>query len=690
MGKTTADATTTAKQYVVDNLGANATAAFNLPSPLSSFMATNTGTGSGLTHGVEIVNGDVRVALTAPAFTYFMRVGGINTYNVRARTRCDATHGGGVLPVAVNRFPGYDRNNTRRLGIADIVQTLPQYYGAGKQPKPLTVRDVLQQGQGILNQNGQVSSTACDSDRRNWYDWPSAGSLTSHTGPYHDACTAASSANPGPEVEMLGSGASPNIGGASFTGQIVLDARQIGTSPVFYNGLSGTSSINTWKGTVAQYAVTQYPGPDLVPGDQVGILNGVSAGQLLSVIGTRFRPDDVVTASVYDGKVRTKQDFLISLTCTQGQGPTTSGSDPSCNNTGAGGSYVYRDAPPAADTSFFNGACNFRGDYYIADPTVFASMGSSLQGGTSFQPAKYVVRLAATDTAVTVQLSARLSGPNSGAGGAGAPDDFGTMRVRWLSSSGTALTGWQNPNTAYSVNVPTAGVSLNLEVIQTATTTRLCGLTSVMVPNRVYGAHTIQVSGRVVGQLLAHSAYGVLGMKNTANSFDAGDYFLSFVNDPFGTIRGGGTLDAKLQFIDANADPATGTELSFGSLPSSPSTSWYNADGGAVPAGLSATFVQDSAGDSALRVTVPQGTAAGLYYVDAQWNTAPVHSARFYLRIPSDTSSSIDSWVTVLCYARFKITNVGSNVIKGRAVLGCLDPSTNPQGLLSTSRQRAW
>jgi hypothetical protein len=692
MGKTTADATTTAKQYVVDNLGANATAAFNLPSPLSSFMATNTGSGSALTQGVEIANGsDVRVALDVPAFTHFMRVAGIQMYKVRARTRCDATHGGSiVLPISVNRFPGYDRTGAKRLGVADTSLTLPQFYSGGKKPRALMVRDVLQRGGGILNQGGSIGGSGCDNDRRNWYDWPNLGSPTAATGPYHDACTAASEASPGPETVLFGGGATPNTGDMSFRGQIVLDARQIGTSPVFYNGFTSTS-LNTWKQTAARYALTQYPGPDLVPGDQVGILHGNSTGQLLKTVGRRYKPGDIVTGTVYDGKVRRKGDFQLSVTCTPGQGPVSSGASTSCNNSGAGGSYVYRDAPPPDPASFFSGNCKFKGDYYIADPSApgVGPLSSSLQKGT-FYPATYVVHLAASETAQIVQLSARLSGLNTGAGGVGAPGDFGQMQVRWKDASGAAVTGWQSPNTPVQVTAPTGGVNLTFEVVQTATTSMLCGTTSVTVPDRVYGAHTIQVMGRAVGQAFVHSDYAILGMKNIAGVFDVGDYFISFVDDPFGTVQGGDTIESKLQFVDANSDPASETGLAYSTLPSAPIVNWYNVDGGAVPAGLAAEFFQDSDGDPALRVTVPDGAAAGLYAVDLQWNTNRPHSARFYVRVQSSSNPSIDTWVTVLCYARFKITDVGSNAIKGQAVSGCLDPKTNPQALQSTSRQQAW
>src|SRR5947208_12124453 len=63
-----------------------------------------TGAGTTLTHGIEINNADVRVALRSPATTFFMRIAGFDQYTVAARAHCNANAAGGASPFAVSRW----------------------------------------------------------------------------------------------------------------------------------------------------------------------------------------------------------------------------------------------------------------------------------------------------------------------------------------------------------------------------------------------------------------------------------------------------------------------------------------------------------------------------------------------------------------------------------------------------------
>ena len=337
-----------------------------------------------------------------------MRVGGIDTYNVRARTRCNTTSGGGAIPIAVVRFLGFDKKGGR-IGGVDTSKTLPQKYGSGKKPSYMKVVDILQKDDGILNDGSSAPATmsgcgTADSAKRNWYDWNGSAnnSPTAQTGIYHDACTAASESKPGPEVTMAGSGANPNGGTNSFLGPVALDARNIGTSPAYFNDLVGIgNSLNAWKQSVFKYIYTAYPGPDIPLGTQLGIVNGISAGQLISAIEERFKVNDIVQALVYDGTVESHGAFELTVVCLK---DSNGDPNPKCDNNGNnGGKYIYRDAPPA--TGFLDNQCKYSGEYFVAVDGNPVS-GADLKNGQNnqFVPAKYVVTLESR-TAQTIALT---------------------------------------------------------------------------------------------------------------------------------------------------------------------------------------------------------------------------------------------------------------------------------------------
>ncbi len=683
MGKTKADADKTAQIYVKDNLNENGKHAFNLSFPLSDSFLPITTSGSSLTHGVHITDaGDIRVAVTAPASTYFLRVGGIDTYNVMARTRCSAVAGGGLSPIAVNRFPGYDEAGKRRLGVADTSVTLPQYYSGGKNPKTLQVRDVLQQDQGASNRGvlneGKPLTTGCGTKKRNWYGW---GTVDYPKSLSTTACPEASPSAPGPELEIVGKFAKSNVGDTSFSGAVVLDARQISTGPVYYNTLVGSgTNLNAWKATVFEYILKPYPGPDVEVGEQLGYVSGINAGPLISAFDARFDVGDPVTTLVYDGTVHRVGDFKLSIAC---KASTSSDRNPNCNTDGA---YAFRDAPPVAPATgadpLFSTNCNdFNGSYYLAVPgnpaTTISAKTNPWQ--EALYPAKYMVTLEKSSSTQTVTLSARVSGANPGSG-----DDFGGMSVRWNGGS------WQTPNTAFSITLPAnTVVNVQLDVIQTATTTRTCtksnGTTvSHTVPDHVYGAHKLQVIGQGSAAQLQHSVYATVAMLNNSQTFNAGDYFFSVAEDPSGTASTDSEIDVPLQFIVANSNlTAPEVELDCSTLVCSSASATISSGP------LSAQIV---AVDNypVLRIKVPAGTTPGQYAVDVQWNSPITHSTRYYVTVADPVSPSVKQWVVVLCYARFKITEISTNGVKAKAISGCIDPEKDPAKLLSTSRILSW
>ncbi|HEX6288170.1 MAG TPA: pilus assembly protein TadG-related protein [Herpetosiphonaceae bacterium] len=707
LGGSSDEARVAANQYIISNMDENAEAAFDLPETID-FLSTTVGSGVSLTSGIQVSGSDVRVAVTFPAFTYFMRLAGIETYNVMARARCDATSGGGIWPVAVVRFPGYDEDN-ERVGVANTGITLPQTYGNGPKAKYLKVRDILQAGDGVLNQDGIIGGSGC-SVHRNWFDWPTLGDPASKTGSYHQPCEAASVANPGYEIEMAGLNANPNVGNTSYSGPLLLDARQISfPNRLFYNGQSAATSTNTWKETIIKYILTQYPGPDVIPGQQLGVVNGINTGNILDAIDDRYNGGEIVTTLVYNGQLYQDPDFLVSVVCKPGSFR--------CNEAPYSNQFVYRNAPPTDPADLFNATCtSYNGkEYFIADGNDLAFLLSNPKP----VPAEYLVTLkpssAQTAAATTVRLTARLSGENIGSeNGTGAPEDFAHMKVRWEwtdAAGGThavpSANGWQDGMTPVEVDMPVAGTTVTLKVIQSDKETIDCFTAldpfkqnpiPMIVPKRVAGAHTIQVIGRSVGGAATsreHSDYGVLGMRRYQASpyFDTNDFYFSFIGDPSGLVKNVNpqtTIEPKLQLVNANS----GNPMSWNVISGS-SLTYYQNDArlSGAPAGISAQ--RDHSGQSpTLRIQVnPATVQPGEYDIDYQVTAGSTHSTRFHLRVEEDLNASIDSWVVALCYANFRITtNLNQqstpNVIKGRAVSGCLDPNQITSGL--TSRLVQW
>ena len=114
----------TAVAYLNNNLDANAPLAFDRGSLHPDIRPQPT----------DPMTSTVRVVAAIRANSYFMRIVNVESYNVMARARCGATGGGGLTPIAVNRFPGYTNNSTcdintsRRVCKADMTRELLQYY----------------------------------------------------------------------------------------------------------------------------------------------------------------------------------------------------------------------------------------------------------------------------------------------------------------------------------------------------------------------------------------------------------------------------------------------------------------------------------------------------------------------------------------------------------------------------------
>lgn len=246
---------------------------------------------------------DIRVALKSSVDFTFGRVVGVNSGTVTAHAR--AGFGGSLMPIAVRRYldpPGPDSPTPNPC------------------PDPLTVNEFADlaatQATTCLGQVDQTSPIG------------------------YDARTPASPASPGPIIQLVGQGADA-VNGASFRGFIVLDIRnfQDQYSRLYYNGVTSGTQPNVLKNIEAGWVATGYPGPGFPPitsppdpNDQVGVMDGNSAGIVVTAISNRFKVGNVILCALYDGTVMAIPDFFINPPSSlPGSGGLVAGAAPLAN-----------------------------------------------------------------------------------------------------------------------------------------------------------------------------------------------------------------------------------------------------------------------------------------------------------------------------------------------------------------------
>lgn len=262
-------------------------------------LADATGTPLPDTASLDAVS-DVRVALSGPVDFTFGRVVGVTSGTVSAQARVGFN--GDLLPIAVRRYyspPG------------------PTSPALNPCPEP--------PNQNAFTDLASTIATSCTGQRDS----------TNPLG--FDVRTHASPTSPGPTVTLIGQGAKAD-NSSSFRGYIALDVRnfQDQYSRVYFNGVTAGTSANMLKGLEATWIAKGYPGPGFPPvtspadpNDQVAIMDGNSAGIVISGIKSRYNVGDRVLAAVYDGTVMTIPDFTAyaptTLALTAGAAPKSLG-----------------------------------------------------------------------------------------------------------------------------------------------------------------------------------------------------------------------------------------------------------------------------------------------------------------------------------------------------------------------------
>jgi hypothetical protein len=634
LGETNADATTAAQNRIIQNLDNNAsgTLAYSAQSDLYS---PNDGTGVNLVKGIEINGPDVRVALRSPANTTFMRVAGVNAYNVTARAHCNAKAGGGGVPFAVSRWRGYNDPQDDVLSGLTTSESLPQTYKKGKTVKNMVVRDILQ---AKTTNDGKCCGYVSGSGSLAWpWGAPSAlpGDPNTHTGIYTQASPPASEANPGYETIIAGKDANPNVGDPTFNGPLVLDFRNFIGGPDYYPPLDPSSSLQKFKDLATQYILNGYSGPLPEPGDQVAYYSGLSSGQIEKPFDARYNINDIVTAFIYNGTTYKDESFSVDV---------KSGSS----------DYQERDKPSTPSITSIP-PCDVEKSKYIYD-------------GSGYSPAEYAFSVAPEDPAASYSSSYKMRAFFSDQG-----SNFSDAKARWGTSGG--WTSFDSEGRGPVVTTAVAGPNFTFQLKQDKTTT--CGIAPLTVtyPDRKEGLQTTYLEWESDnGQRRAR--YVLLNMKNADNS----DFFAYFPGEQlYQAIEPGGSLKAQMAIEDENGSSVNSPDFRYDWFDASSSTptaigSCNNTDtckGVKVEVtkkGQTYYFSADANSDSTIAVQ-------GEYYVRIQVKKGSVQKwAWYYIKVnpPLSNANSLKKYVYIIGYARFRITDIKSNYIEAEAVSGLL------------------
>jgi hypothetical protein len=291
---TTDEAYNTAVEYILANGGTE------------ELYTPQDGDGIGLVKGIQVSGADVRVALQELVDTYFTMIFNRSGALVGARSHCNATAAGGLMPIAVRRFEYNEEQPGLQLDLLANKKADPRNpaapchdegdcaYYADSAPVTLHGRygpmTVYLPKPGYTPGDGSIISTDsgnidCDVPPRD--------------GVYIGAC-------------VLGDGVPTNDGTADYKGFVLLDVRNIVPGPIeYYNGATGQADTN--KEISKQWFRAGYPGPQPMVGDQLAMLDGVSNDFAAQEMAKYWEVEDEFVAIVYSGYIWDIPDLEVSI-----------------------------------------------------------------------------------------------------------------------------------------------------------------------------------------------------------------------------------------------------------------------------------------------------------------------------------------------------------------------------------------
>lgn len=256
--------------------------------------STNIGTGQGLVQGIEVSDPQVRVAVHRTVPTVLTQFLGRGDSIMVAQARCDLRAGGGLMPIAVQRYDG----------------------GTGG-----TMTDYIANKTAPIYPTDSAMVTISSPPAR----YPPSFQVPVPLAQYTASDGALADTNTGPEVLLLGQSAETNNNTSSMRDLVLLDIRNVGsqTALEYYNGADSQADAakDMSQNWIYQHG---YPGPYPEIGSQVAILDGASNNFTARAMDTAgYRPGDVVATIVYDGYVWTVPDYKVTLTPAANNGIAT-------------------------------------------------------------------------------------------------------------------------------------------------------------------------------------------------------------------------------------------------------------------------------------------------------------------------------------------------------------------------------
>jgi hypothetical protein len=678
LGRDSATAQASAVTVIQQNLGpSGAGTGANAPGTLSyaniaDVYAPNAGAGTGLTRGIELSGPQVRVALTSPAFTYFMRLMAQPSYTVAARARCDATAGAGGSPFAVARWQGFDdKGNQMSSGLSTDIALAAQVGGSKGADE---VRDVLARS--------TAAPLATKSSPGSWPGWNTAdypGSPDTGTGLYSQPAQPASAppsaqwsqyathANPGVEIQLAGQGAASN-GGNGFTGPVLLDIRNI-TSPGagFYNDIDPTRASSTNKDFITRNILKGYFGPPIPPGTQIAFTPGVSAGQVQKPFEMRYNPGDVVSVLMFNGTVYSDADFTTSF-------PSAADSEEARTHS----LFSEPNFPSDCDLRPYDQAYMHSGSY--GDPAATLSPWAPYK--LTVEPFRNRIGNKQDPYSANFALRAFSSVPAG---------SFNDPEVRWNSSSWGPITAAGYPQSPAILGAGTSPRTFDVQIRQSALAPSKCETydlsvtppltyTIAMPAKPVVGAYSFYLEAKDKGTALRRGQYVFMSLNAKSSDF----YFYAPGLVSYTPIELGNKTETRSQEFVIRTVGGTNLKVGSGGV-STGAITWFSVDEASeaisqlssAPGGIDAQFRARN-GSNFLDVDVTTAAEEGKSYylrIPVTYNGA-TRWAWYYLAIMQDTSNSntLDQYVYTLGYANFVITEIKSNEIYGRAISGLLKP----------------
>lgn len=290
---TTDDAYNVAVEYILANGGAK------------ELYTPQEGDGAGLVKGIQVSGAEVRVALQGLVDTYFTMIFNRSGALVGARSHCNATAAGGLLPIAVRRFE-YDDDPSDGLKQRDLLankKSDPFHNPPGPGYPGDSIPPVTWPGRyGDMTIYLPTGDYAV-SDGALGDDW--TGTIDCDVPPRDDPPVYVGAC-------VLGDGVTTNDGTADYKGFVLLDARNIVPGPVWYfNGATGQADTN--KDISKQYFHSGYPGPQPMVGDQLAMLDGVSNDFAAQEMAHYWDVGDEFVAVVYSGYIWDVPDLEVSI-----------------------------------------------------------------------------------------------------------------------------------------------------------------------------------------------------------------------------------------------------------------------------------------------------------------------------------------------------------------------------------------